>query len=417
MSQSIRKASWVAAALLLCWSPAPGAPKKDKPPPPSSKAEPQRLVVPVSHPDFKGMEYHLFVPPVLPGKRYPLIFALHGNGHAALNMMNAVALCSSDDFPVFVVAPQYQKGSTFNNPCWSGVEEVFPQILKEVMEKYPIDPDRCYLAGFSMGCNYACGLAYSHAFTPFPFRAVFLYSTAVPPQRPEDAPDVPYLLFVGDKELKVAGSVNVLKYVRMAFNRMFQMGIDARYHEIPGMEHSVGAPCLEITKAFLRERAPWPALTGKWKSEDCAALVRALAEGRWKEARRRLQALEAHTECKAIRKAWTSLAAKEEERLAAEAKLQPTLTGIECLEEIAALFPDAEPGKKAAAAAEKVRKLKPMAAQVEARRLFQEAWDQEKADPAAGKAAFEALASAHPDTVFGQRAKARLQALQPAPEP
>ena len=42
--------------------------------------------------------------------------------------------------PVFVIAPQYQKGQKFNNPTYDNPEVEFLKILHTVEEKYPVDP-------------------------------------------------------------------------------------------------------------------------------------------------------------------------------------------------------------------------------------------------------------------------------------
>lgn len=414
------------AILLLASAGALRAAEKPGPGPKPAKASGgERLAVDVKHPGAEGMQYHLFVPKALqPGKTYPLLFALHGNGHAAATMRNQLEGCSSDALPVFIVAPQYQKGMKFNDPRWEEsllFNEVFPLILKEVQAKYPIAPSRRYLCGFSMGGMYSCQWAYRQrkAGEAFPFQALFLYSSCMPPRTPEEAPDVPYLMFVGEKETAVMGTVNVLGMTRDTFNPMFRMGKDVRYLEIPGMNHAIGPVCVETTRKFIEADTPWPDVRLKKASPACAALAQDLACGLWREAREKAAALEADgsldektlLESKALHKAWREAAKQEADRLG---KGPPTLEAVERLEALGTLVDDEDAGKKIAATLDKLRKSKGLAAELEARRLFQEARERERQDEAAGKPAFEALAKAHAATVYGQRAQARVRALLPA---
>jgi predicted esterase len=407
-------------ATLLLASAAPQAAEK-----PAKVTGGERLTVDVRHPGAEGIQYHLFVPKACqPGKTYPLLFALHGNGHAAATMRNQLEACSSDALPVFIVAPQYQKGMTFNDPRWEDsllFDEVFPLILKEVQAKYPIAPSRRYLCGFSMGGMYSCQWAYQQrkAGEPFPFRALFLYSSCMPPGTSEEAPDVPYLMFVGEKETAVMGTVNVLAMTRDTFNPMFKMGKDVRYLEIQGMGHTIGPVCLETTRKVIEADMPWPDVRVKKTESACAALAQDLVCGLWREAREKAAALEVDggldektvADLKAIRKAWREAAKQEADRLG---KGPPTLEAVERLEALGALVDDADLGKRIAATLDKLRKGKALAAELEAKRLFQEARAREGQDAEAGQKAFEALAKAHAATLYGQRAQARVRALLPA---
>jgi predicted esterase len=383
----------------------------------------ERLTVEVRLPAVAGMRYHVYAPKVEPGRTYPLIFALHGNSQAATTMLSLMEECSTRELPVFIVAPQYQKGSKFNDPCWDMYmlfRDVFPVILQEVRERYPIDPSRLYLAGYSMGGMCACQWAYSAPSTgkdAFPYRALFLYSSAVAPHTADVAPDLPYLLFVGEKETAVMGVVDMVALVRKAFNTLFAMRKDARYLEIPGAEHGVSHLAREKTREFIALQIPYPCLKGKGKSPALAALRGDLAECRWGPAREKASALEAEpsleeegqAELKTLQRAWSDLARQEVNRLE---KQTPGLQPYDRLKEIAALFSDGEAGQKAASVLKKRGKDRLLAPELEARRCFHEAWEREIQEPAAGRAAFETLVAAHPQTDCGKRARGRLQALK-----
>jgi predicted esterase len=211
--------------------------------------------IPVKETGYEGMVYHLFTPKgVRPGKLYPLVYALHGNGQNAETHARSIAKISTAELPVFVVAPQYQKEKKFNAPVYPGAGEIFAMILRTTLKDCPIDKGRVILEGFSMGSNYST--AWINALAnrtkqdnPFPFRAAWLNSTAVPPRSP--APRIPYLLFVGEKETAVLGRINVLESVRTAYKSMFIADLDVRYIEIPGMGHAVNAECRRIMREHL----------------------------------------------------------------------------------------------------------------------------------------------------------------------
>ena len=116
--------------------------------------------------------YRLFVPHSMePTKQYPLLVWLHGLGEAGsdnqrnLNYLNLL-LDDPDhieQFRYFILVVQCPK----MNPGWfhsygdvdSGVAQsddiltVTAEILQKTMRKYPVDPDRVYLAGVCSGAS------------------------------------------------------------------------------------------------------------------------------------------------------------------------------------------------------------------------------------------------------------------------
>jgi predicted peptidase len=84
------------------------------------------------------------------GKKYPLIFFLHGAGERGANVWQVAkhgpAKRAVDDpaFPFIVVSPQCP-----SNQRWSR-DELVP-LLDEVCKTYAVDPARIYLTGLSMG--------------------------------------------------------------------------------------------------------------------------------------------------------------------------------------------------------------------------------------------------------------------------
>ena len=386
----------------------------------------------LTEPDWKGADYTLFTPKGLaPGRTYPLVFALHGNGHKSDAHVKNMARVSTSAQPCFVVAPQYQQGYEFNNPCYPRTGELFKQILDTICAEQPIDRGRLILQGFSMGANYACGWTYGwYTKEPdaFPFCALWMNGTAVPPgsgqggREAQKAPPIPYLLFVGEKETAVLGQINVVKSVRECYRIMHGLGCDVRYLEIPNMGHTVNETCLQHMRecvADLPNFAGADAPVRGLPDAGRAALTHA-ARGRLKDALATLEALRADgstldagargkvaSQLTALEKWCKGYAASEPKRLAAAwsaAVYEAWLCVVADLAEHATL------GKALATAAEKLQKHRAVQAELKARDEYRAAAALE--DPAAARAAFEKLARGPlAATVYGGRAGEHLQAL------
>jgi len=95
--------------------------------------------------------YLLYVPKNKPESgKYPLLLFLHGSGERGENLdlvkKNGPPsfLDEKDDFPFVVVSPQCPKGIWWNAPS-------LLKILDQVESRLPIDKDREYVTGLSMG--------------------------------------------------------------------------------------------------------------------------------------------------------------------------------------------------------------------------------------------------------------------------
>jgi predicted esterase len=418
---------WVAlcaaAALLLAPTPALAKRKGKKA---KGAGQGDYVKVDVTDPGFEGMYYTVFVPSAAKkGRSYPLVFALHGNGAKSDGHVRSIARVSTNDHPVFVCAPQYQKGYKFNDPRYDGWDAKFHEILDAVIAKYPIDTGRLFLQGFSMGGMYSCMWTHGqNAGDPekYRFHGVWLNGTAVPPIKP--APNVPYVLMVGERETAVKGTINVTKMTRETYRAMIGKGFDVRYHEIPAMGHSVNEDCIGIMRDFV---AGYPAFgesvppTAKvpdtlepmaaacrrgdfWGALDKLKGIRAIGSGASASERAAAGKLAKSAE------AWLVKYAK-----AAPKHLEGTRSPIaydafiqQC--DLLAGNPTVGPELKAARA--KVSKSKKLAPEIQARELFEKALRESEKDAAAGRASMETLAKGSlKKTVFGQRAAQHVQAF------
>lgn len=101
-------------------------------------------------------------------KKYPVIFAMHGIGSNEKNILGMLESVK-DDFILIGMRGTYPfgKGYTFFNIIKIGfpVREEFDKCIKDLTEfiayateKYPIDPEKRYVFGFSMGAILAMTL-------------------------------------------------------------------------------------------------------------------------------------------------------------------------------------------------------------------------------------------------------------------
>ena len=86
-----------------------------------------------------------FPEPYDPKQQYGVIFSLHGAGVEAINL---AGYYSSKDW-TFVITPTNRRPYGFDWQDWGRRD--FEEVFEKVMKEYPIDPDRVYLAGSSMG--------------------------------------------------------------------------------------------------------------------------------------------------------------------------------------------------------------------------------------------------------------------------
>ena len=83
--------------------------------------------------------------PYDPKQQYAVIFSLHGAGVEAIHLAGQY---SSKDW-AFVITPTNRRPYGFDWQDWGRLD--LEEVFEEVMKEYPIDPDRVYLAGSSMG--------------------------------------------------------------------------------------------------------------------------------------------------------------------------------------------------------------------------------------------------------------------------
>ena len=204
--------------------------------------------------------YAVYAPsPLAAGRRYPLVISLHAEHIThAINLRQVLGL-GPDPLPALrdpgmIVACPLARGTM-------GYEGIAEQdvygVLADAERRFPIDPDRVYLTGISMGGAGALRLALTR---PDVWAAVAVVCpTAAPDLEPlaANALNLPMRIFSGDED-----PVTPVAVARAWQRRFLDLGIAAEYMEYPGVEHNSwvlayrhGA-IFEWFASFRRNRAP-----------------------------------------------------------------------------------------------------------------------------------------------------------------
>lgn len=167
-------------------------------------------------PSKMSMNYQLFLPHdyvLNRNQKYPLILFLHGIKKRGedISLLNDYGLTwiaeSKSDFPFIVLTPQCPTDSN-----WAKEYQSVIALVDEIIMSLPIDTDRLYLTGFSMGGNGTWDLA---------SRSQELFSAIVPisgwfePDKAMQLKDIPVWAFhcVDDDVVRVSGTEDMVKAI------------------------------------------------------------------------------------------------------------------------------------------------------------------------------------------------------------
>ncbi len=161
--------------------------------------------------------------------RWPLILFLHGGLGRGDDLARVMwypipaHLAEDDSFPFIVVTPQCPEGRMWTDP------EALGALLDEVIARYPVDPDRVYLVGYSMGGHGAWFTAYT---CPERFAAMAVMSGQGNPWFASRLAQVPVWIFHGARD----GTIPVSESRRMA-DALWQEGGEVRLTIRPEQVH------------------------------------------------------------------------------------------------------------------------------------------------------------------------------------
>ena len=161
------------------------------------------------------------------GKKYPLVLCLHGAGGSTQAVR---ALSRRSPEPCFVFAPKVET----KKYSWSSKRiKAIPYVLEALdvlVAKHPVDPDRIYVTGQSMG---GAGTWGALSARPRFFAAAAPVCGGWNPKEAKRFKDVPIWVFHGDadKRVPVERSREMVEALRKA-------GGDPKYTEYPGVSHN-----------------------------------------------------------------------------------------------------------------------------------------------------------------------------------
>ena len=185
----------------------------------------------------QGLNYQLFGNPAWDGtKRYPLVIWLHGSGQSGSDntsqMGGATGVFTKAEnqaeHPCFVLAPQCPDAAI----GWKNeVAQNLMALIADLTEALPIDSDRFYLTGSSMGGS---GTWSTLAKWPDVFACGVVLCGGGDPKTAETIKHVPIWVFHGDKDDMVP-----VDRARTMFAAMKAVGGDTQYSELAGEGHNI----------------------------------------------------------------------------------------------------------------------------------------------------------------------------------
>jgi predicted peptidase len=187
----------------------------------------------------RTLQYALLKPQkVEAGKKYPLLLSLHGAGGRGnknweRNCFANKVLSGGEmrsKYPCFILAPTVSKQGSWKSESMDDVLELVGKLLK----KLPVDPDRVYVTGQSMG---GYGTFEAMARKPELFAAGAPVCGGNQASNAKKMASIPIWVFHGEKDrvVPVARSREMVEAIKKA-------GGKPRYTELPGVRHNAWTP-------------------------------------------------------------------------------------------------------------------------------------------------------------------------------
>lgn len=198
-------------------------------------------------PSGATLPYRLFVPDTIdPDARYPLVVFLHGGrGTGTDNVAQISETCYSGSHvwirsevqakhPAFVLAPQLPPGERWGAPSSrepSTYGALAVELVNELQREYPIDRDRTYLTGQSLG---GWGTWDLIAKRPALFAAAIPVCGGGNPGTASTMKDMAIWAFHGEKDEQIS-----VERSRAMVEALEAAGVDVRYTEYPTAGHAI----------------------------------------------------------------------------------------------------------------------------------------------------------------------------------
>lgn len=203
----------------------------------SKRRLPAGFIAKSLHNDENGQEYKyaIFIPPqhkLDPQHKWPIILFLHGSGECGEDGLRQTTVGlpvyisqHASQFPFIVVMPQA-------HAMWFRGAEAFTvwRAMADTVRDYPVDLDRVYITGLSMGGFGAWELAASQ---PDAFAAIVPICGAAPLEYLSNIAHIPVWAFHGaqDNHVSVNGSRDAIAVLRKLG------GPGPKYTEYPALSH------------------------------------------------------------------------------------------------------------------------------------------------------------------------------------
>lgn len=176
-------------------------------------------------------------------EKYPLLLFLHGAGERGTDV-ELMALHgplkhaqNGKEFPFIIAAPQCPADN-----YWTAYIESLNTYLDNLIEEYPIDPDRIYLTGISMG---GCGTWQWALANPERFAAIAPVCGIGIPWYAERLKNMPVWAFHGEQD----GCIPCHHSVEMV-NAIQAVGGNARLTTYPEIGHNAWDPAYENEELY-----------------------------------------------------------------------------------------------------------------------------------------------------------------------
>jgi predicted peptidase len=210
--------------------------------------------------DGKTLPYRVLKPAdTEAGKKYPLVIFLHGAGERGVDNKKQLVWFWNDKKPspltrpevaaakAFVLVPQCPEGKRFVEVPWEKGSYKSPEVseplkltlalIDSFIKDHPIDADRVYIIGMSMG-GYGAFDAVQRR--PELFAACVPICGAGDVSKAKDIAHVPVWAFHGDADtaVPVSGSRDMIDALKKA-------GAEPKYTEYPKVGHNSWSPAFE----------------------------------------------------------------------------------------------------------------------------------------------------------------------------
>ncbi|MFN3691314.1 MAG: alpha/beta fold hydrolase [Fervidobacterium sp.] len=203
--------------------------------------------------EFIKLPYRLFKPKIKEGEVYPLVVFLHGarergnDNEKQITANEGATTWANEEFqnkhPCFVLAPQCPENSYWGSSfrVYHDMNQLGPNsliatvglVIDELVGKFPIDKDRIYVTGLSMG---GFGTIALLTLCPDKFAAGVVVCGGGNPKKLDKIKHIPFWFFHAEDD-----DVVPVEYSRTLVKKLNELGAEVNYTEYPkGYMQSIG---------------------------------------------------------------------------------------------------------------------------------------------------------------------------------